>query len=130
QAYLGGYAYDPGLLMGFADLWLWGVLFIAALGLVLRGIKPASARGRASAPGSHVFALLFTLIWLMGGLALYYLAVLDRSAFHVRYASFVTPALYTLIAVGLMTFVRWRRSAPALLALALAVGLAHGAHAD
>ncbi len=130
QAYLGGYAYDPGLLMGFADLWLWGVLFIAALGLVLRGIKPASARGRASAPGIHAFALPFTLIWLMGGLALYYLAVLDRSAFHVRYASFVTPALYTLIAVGLMTFVRWRRSAPALLALALAVGLAHGAHAD
>jgi mannosyltransferase len=29
QAYLGGYAYDPALLGGFADVWLWGVLGVA-----------------------------------------------------------------------------------------------------
>ncbi|MCS6827975.1 MAG: glycosyltransferase family 39 protein [Caldilinea sp.] len=130
QAYLGGYAYDPTLLMGFADFWLWGIALAAALGLVLGRIAMTHTTRRTSAPAIHSFALPFTLAWLIGGLALYYLAVLDRSAFHVRYAGFVTPALYTLIAVGLAGFARWWRPAPALLALTLAVGLAHGAHAD
>jgi mannosyltransferase len=130
QAYLGGYAYDPGLLKGFADFWLWGALLIAVLGLAAGGITMARAIERSPVRLIHPFALLFTLAWLIGGLALYYLAVLDRSAFNVRYASFVTPALYTLIAVGLMGYARWWRPAPALLALALAIGLAQGAHAD
>ena len=49
---------------------------------------------------------------LLGGLALYYVAVLDRNAFNVRYASFVTPALYTLIAAGLAGFGRWWKPLP------------------
>lgn len=130
QAYLGGYAYDPGLIRGFADVWLWGVLFIAAFGLLTGGAMRAHATQRTPGQVARPFALLFTLAWLVGGLALYYLAVLDRSAFNVRYASFVTPALYTLLAVGLKEYARWWRPAPTFLGLALAVGLAYGAHAD
>ena len=40
--------------------------------------------------------LSFLLMWLIGALVLYYVAVLDRNAFNVRCASFVTPALYAL----------------------------------
>jgi hypothetical protein len=68
----------------------------------------------------------FTLTWLLGGLALYYVAVLDRNAFNVRYASFVTPALYTLIAVGLAGFGRWWKPLPYLLLVGLSVGSVPG----
>jgi hypothetical protein len=37
---------------------------------------------------------------LLGGLSLYYIAVVDRGAFNVRYASFVTPALYAALGLA------------------------------
>ena len=74
--------------------------------------------------------LSFILVWLLGGLALYYVAVLDRNAFNVRYASFVTPALYTLLAVGLVGFGRWGRLLPYLLLIGMLVGSAQAAYAD
>jgi hypothetical protein len=53
--------------------------------------------------------LLILLLWLVGGLALYYVAVLDRGAFNVRYASFVTPALYALMGVAVVALgQQWR----------------------
>ena len=74
--------------------------------------------------------LTFLLTWLLGGLALYYVAVLDRNAFNVRYASFVTPALYVLLGLGLAAYGRWGRALPALLVALLLVGLAPALQAD
>ncbi len=155
QAYLGGYAYDPALLGGFADAWLWGIAIIAVVGLVLGGWRerergrkregekgrggerertnlrsPISPSPRLPLSSSPHLPLSFTLAWLLGGLALYYVAVLDRNAFNVRYASFVTPALYTLVAAGLAGFGRWWRPLPYLLLAGLLVGSAQAAHAD
>ena len=152
QAYLGGYAYDPALLGGFADAWLWGVLGVAIVGIVV-GVslgdwrleigEEDGERGRLHNSQFTIHnsqlriclpvslsPLLFTLTWLLGGLALYYVAVLDRNAFNVRYASFVTPAIYTLIAVELAGFGRWWKPLPYLLLVGLSVGLATTAHAD
>jgi hypothetical protein len=140
QAYVGGYAYDPALLGGAGDVWLWGVLAVVVVGLVVGSTKLGAKETISNLPSPHlpispspnlfVSPLLFTLTWLFGGLALYYVAVLDRNAFNVRYASFVTPALYTLIATGLAGFARWRRFLPYLLLIALAIGLAQAAQAD
>ena len=74
--------------------------------------------------------LTFLLAWLLGALALYYVAVLDRNAFNVRYASFVTPALYALLGVGLAAYARWWRPLPALGAALLLLGLIPAIQAD
>jgi hypothetical protein len=86
QGYLGGYAWPHGLA---GQLWLWSILGLGGAGLILR----RAGRGEG-----------FLLAWLLGGLAFYYIAVLDRGAFNIRYASFVTPALYALLGIGLS---RW-----------------------
>lgn len=135
QAYLGGYAYDPALLGGFANVWLWGVLIVAAIGLLITLWRPEEGATLVNAPSSNPpisrsLPLSFILTWLVGGLALYYIAVLDRNAFNVRYASFVTPALYLVIAAGLAGFGRWWKPLPYVLALLLAAGLIQAAHAD
>ncbi len=116
QAYLGGYAFTPERLAGFGQLWLWGVLVLVGAGLT-----------RLSWGGRHIPFLVF---WLLGGLSLYYIAVLDRGAFNVRYSSFVTPALYVLMGLALARLGRlWRPLWPAVL-LVLGVGLAAGVHGD
>ena len=46
------------------------------------------------------FAIAPYVFLLFGALALYYLAVVDRGAFNVRYSSFVTPALYAAFGVA------------------------------
>jgi len=153
QAYVGGYAYDPALLGGAGEVWLWGGLAVVVVGLVVgsarQGDRETRRRGEgergkrgdnlqspisnlpiSQSPCPPLSPFLFTLTWLLGGLALYYVAVLDRNAFNVRYASFVTPALYTLIATGLAGFARWRRALPYLLLIALAIGLAQAVQAD
>ena len=165
QAYLGGYAYDPALLSGYANVWLWGGLVVAGVGLLMRGDwrleiarlrdwrledwrlgdrglaqsdDPRRRSAGKDAPIANLQSphrsipqpLSFILVWLLGGLALYYIAVLDRNAFNVRYASFVTPALYTLLAVGLAGFGRWRRPLPYLLLIGMLVGSAQAAYAD
>ncbi|MFO7635375.1 MAG: glycosyltransferase family 39 protein [Caldilinea sp.] len=136
HAYLGGYAYEPALLGGSGDLWLWGVLVVAVLGLIAGATRGAlrGTKARQSPISNPMISLsshlLFTLSWLLGGLALYYVAVLDRNAFNVRYASFVTPALYTLIAAGLAGFGRWWKPLPYLLMMGVIVGLAQAAYAD
>lgn len=132
QAYMGGYAYDGSLLAGNGALWLWAVLAVGAIGLVAgaASVRNRSYTAEATAVRVSPGAITFLLTWLVGGLALYYVAVLDRNAFNVRYASFVTPALYTLLGAGLAGFARWWRPLPYLLFLIVAAGLIHGAHAD
>ncbi len=107
RAYLGGYAVDA-LPSNVVMPWLWLVLLIVAVGLVFAGVRGSggareSRASMSSSPArlrSRSPALLLLLVWLLGALALYYTAVLDRGAFNVRYASFVTPALYALLGVG------------------------------
>lgn len=91
RAYVGGYAFSSEWVGRGASLWLWGVLALGGLGLLWVWVRQTSAR----------LPLSFLLVWLIGGLALYYVAVVDRGAFNVRYASFITPALYALLGVAL-----------------------------
>lgn len=120
QAYLGGYAFDAGWLGGRASLWLWGS---ALLGLGGALVATGYLRRQAG-------VISFLWAWLVGSLAFYYIAVIDRGAFNVRYSSFVTPALYPLIGIGLAVWARlWRPLA--LLAAVWTVGLwPQAIHAD
>lgn len=74
------------------------------------------------------YSLLIT--WLFAGLALYYIAVVDRGAFNIRYASFVTPALYALVGLGLAGLGRVQRWLPLAGLALLALGLLPAARAD
>ncbi|MCL4862539.1 MAG: hypothetical protein KJZ93_24215, partial [Caldilineaceae bacterium] len=75
-------------------------------------------------------AATFLLVWVFGGLALYYVAVLDRGAFNVRYSSFVTPALYLLMGWGLAAlWQQWRMAGAAALAIVVA-GMAPALYGD
>ncbi len=138
QAYLGGYAFDPALLANQATLWLWLVLAVSTVGVILTlaSARPSPITCHVShlSPITHhpspVTTLTFLLTWLLGGLALYYLAVLDRNAFNVRYSSFVTPALYTLIGVGLAAYARWWKPLPVVALALLLVGLWPALQAD
>lgn len=112
RAYLGGYAFSAEWAGGRSSFWLWSVLALGAVGLVLVTLR----RGAARLP------LSFLLMWLVGGLALYYVAVLDRNAFNVRYASFITPALYALLGAAVAGWSLWVRPM-GLVALLMVVAL-------
>lgn len=130
QAYAGGYAFDGAMLAGYATWWLWGVLLLAAAGL---GTAAAVLwRHRRSEPLTRLAAVHFSflLVWLAGALALYYVAVLDRNAFNVRYASFITPALYALLGIGLAALAYLWKPLPWLGALLLLAGLLPAQQAD
>ncbi|MEX1019896.1 MAG: hypothetical protein WDZ49_09575 [Litorilinea sp.] len=101
RAYWGGYAVDGTSMAAWADYWLVVILLLGGVGGVMWLVR---GRSRAAAKSDWRVAragVSFLLIWLVGGLALYYIAVWDRGAFNVRYASFVTPALYLLLSVAL-----------------------------
>ncbi len=99
QGHVGGYAFDPAA-GAWAGWWLWGVGGVAALGLI--ALVVARRRHSGSVRGDGFWqGLAFLGVWLIGGLLLYYIAVLDRGAFNVRYAAFVTPALYALVGLGI-----------------------------
>lgn len=129
HGYLGGYALDDVVLWGFSNQWLWLILCIAISGLALPVIFSATSptrqphhtrRTTAARLVSRISCLVsrvscpvssasFLPVWLLGGLALYYIAVLDRGAFNVRYSSFVTPPLYLLLGLALANWARiWR----------------------
>ncbi len=122
-AYLGGYSFDPALLGGQGALWLWSALAVLAGGLAAWLLR----RGRQ---GGELAALSFLLVWLALGLALYYIAVLDRGAFNVRYSSFVTPALYALLGVALAGWARLWRPLAVIAAIVLLAGFPAAARAD
>ncbi|RIK39568.1 MAG: hypothetical protein DCC55_17735 [Chloroflexi bacterium] len=104
QAYLGSYAFDPTGWGGVASIWLWAALALTVTGFLFIGLS-RSPVPPLPAPSPPVF--LF--VWAIGGLVLYYVAVLDRGAFNVRYSSLITPALYLLIGGSLAAWGRWWR---------------------
>ena len=111
QAYWGGYAFVPALGMGLGHVWL-------IVGAVVGGIGVGLAwfASRQKTP------LLFLLVWGFGGLALYYVAVVDRGAFNVRYSSFITPALYALLGIALTAWGRvWKPLGVIAVVVALAI---------
>ncbi|MCE7983429.1 MAG: hypothetical protein DYG89_19835 [Caldilinea sp. CFX5] len=129
QAYLAGYAFDPALLNGQGATWVWAMLALSLLSLLIlpfqKRITNYATRNtqHATRNTQHVTRnTLFLLIWLFGGLALYYIAVLDRGAFNVRYSSFITPALYLLMGLTLAAQTQWLR----LITVAGLAGLAVG----
>lgn len=116
HAYVGGYGFDAALPGMRGTVWLWAVLGLTVVGLLLQ---------RLPWPG-----MTFLLAWAVGGLALYYIAVVDRGAFNVRYSSFVTPALYALMGLGLAGLGRlWRPLTVIGLAVVL-LGMAPAVRAD
>jgi hypothetical protein len=105
RGHLGGYAFDPAAWGGYAAWWPWAVLAVAGLGLLLL----AGQRLHSAAPERRRFLLegTFLLVWLLGGLSLYYIAVLDRGAFNIRYSALVTPALFVLLGAAISGWGRW-----------------------
>ena len=125
QAYIGGYAFSAEWAGGLGTIWLVAVLAVFAAGV---GLHAAGARTTYVAAVRSRFSFVF--FWLAGGLALYYVAVLDRGAFNVRYSSFVTPALYVSLAVGIVAWRRLYVYLPVLFATILMAGFALGIQAD
>lgn len=107
--HMGGYAFDAAALSGYANVWLAISLALAASGLVALTVRRRRERfaDGETAPSSFGPELSFLLVWLAGGLFLYYIAVVDRGAFNIRYSSIVTPALFALLGAGLAGWGRW-----------------------
>ncbi len=104
RAYLAGYAVEA-LPPNLVTPWLWLVLLITLAGLIVSWPPMHKRLKQQLSPTARpllltTYYLLLLPVWLLGALALYYIAVLDRGAFNVRYASFVTPALYALLGLG------------------------------
>ncbi len=118
QAYIAGYAFDPAMLNGNGNNWLWVIL-----GLVLLGTLLHLMATRDALLATHHTQYSFLLAWLVGGLVLYYIAVLDRGAFNVRYSSFVTPALYVMLGLALAAWGRrwWLLTVAGLVLLAVGI---------
>lgn len=125
RGHLGGYAFDPAAWRGYAAWWPWAILAVAAVGLLML----AARRLRRSNAERRRFAteLGFMLVWLLGGLSLYYIAVLDRGAFNIRYSALVTPALLVLVGAGIAG---WGRRLSVAAAALLLAGLLPLAQAD
>jgi len=150
QTHLGGYAWNAQLLTVrnqlVGNLWLWMVLFLLGGGFTLaywrwnvgdRRQETEDSR-HASRITHHVslnthYSLLplsFLLVWLLGGLGLYYIAVLDRGAFNPRYAGFVTPALYALCGVIVAAWSRLWAPLGLVSGAILLAGVVPASHAD
>lgn len=141
QAHVAGYAFDGAArgAMSIANAWLWGVVALLVVGTAVSAVgvwQPSRGADGQDAGAAPVLAsalrspLAFLCVWLLGGLALYYIAVLDRGAFNPRYSSFVTPALYALLGMAVAEWHRLRRPLGWLGASVLVVGLALFARAD
>ncbi|MCB0185492.1 MAG: hypothetical protein KDE31_14580, partial [Caldilineaceae bacterium] len=61
---------------------------------------------------------------------LYYIAVLDRGAFNVRYSSFVTPPLYLLLGIACANWARLRQSLVLIPLGVCLIGFIPAIHAD
>jgi len=131
QGYLGGYAFDGASLAGYNNYWLWAILVITLSGLTLFFIQLlTNDELRFTFHGSRFTPHALILVWLFGGLALYYIAVLDRGAFNVRYSSLVTPPLYLLLGVALAGWWRWWRPLGIMVLLLFALGVGPALYAD
>jgi mannosyltransferase len=97
--------------------WLWLLVPLGGAGLALR--EPHRR------PNVALLA-----IWLLGGLALYYLLLTRRSAFNPRYISFVLPALWALAGWALAGWRRLLKPLPWILTVALIGVSIPSLHAD
>lgn len=88
--------------------WLW--LFLPLAGAILALRAPFRQR--------H---LVLLVMWLAGGLSLYYIVLTRLPAFNPRYISFVLPALWALVGWALTGWRRVSRVLPWLTAAALVV---------
>ena len=116
RAYTGGYGFAAGLPGVLGTVWLGALLAMTVIGLLLQRVAWSG--------------LTFLLAWTLGGLALYYIAVLDRGAFDVRYSSFITPALYALMGLGLAGLGRVWRPLTVVGMVVVLLGLAPTVRAD
>jgi 4-amino-4-deoxy-L-arabinose transferase-like glycosyltransferase len=130
QAYLAGYAFDPALLNGQGATWLWTMLALLLLALLILPLQTRITNHELRITNHELRNTLFLLTWLFGGLTLYYIAVLDRGAFNVRYSSFITPALYLLLGVALAGQAKWLRLLTVVGLTGLAVGFGPMVRAD
>lgn len=108
------YVLGPALDLTQGLPWLWGIAVGGTVGLAL-GAAWSIRGGKAR----QLWGSALLVIWLIGGLAFYYLVLMDRSTFHPRYISFVAPALYALLALALAAW--WRLWRPLGWAMALAL---------
>ncbi len=125
------YVLGPALSLMAGMPWLWGLAVGGTIGLAL--FLWHSCQSEIQNPKSKIQGargLLFLLIWLAGGLAFYYVVLVDRATFHPRYISFVTPALYALIGLALAGWWRVWRPLGVVAALALAVLVVPAVRAD
>ncbi|MCS7220661.1 MAG: glycosyltransferase family 39 protein [Anaerolineae bacterium] len=125
------YVLGPALSLTTGAPWLWGLAVGGALGLALFlwHPRPSEIRNPQSAI-QGAWGLLFLFTWLAGGLAFYYVILVDRATFHPRYISFVTPALYALIGLALTGWWRTWRPLGLVIALALAILVIPAVRAD
>jgi predicted permease len=142
RAYWGGYAFEESHLLGYGTAWLWAVAFLLVAGSILslvRGHTPASQRlppltgegwGGVVVQHSNITSLSFLLVWVVGSLGLYYMAVLERGTFNVRYSSLITPALYVLLGSALAALGVHRRGLAWIGGTLLAIGMIPGLYAD
>ncbi len=119
------YILGPAMSLAAGMPWLWGLAVGGLLGMGL-----LLWRARPERRGALAWHLGFLWVWVIGGLALYYVVLLDRATFHPRYISFITPAVYALIGVALAGWWRLRRPVGLALALALAVVVVPAVRAD
>lgn len=94
--------------------WLWLAVLAAGALLGFTAHKNGAARSRWD-------RLSLLALWLLGGLALYYLILVRRSAFDPRYISFVLPPLWALTGWALANLRMLARPLPWLAAGALAL---------
>ncbi len=130
QAYLAGYAFGPALLNGHGVTWLWAMLVIFLLALLIIPLQRKGTNHELRITNYESRNTLFLFLWLFGGLALYYIAVLDRGAFNVRYSSFITPALYLLMGLALAGQAKWLRLLTIVGLAGLAIGFVPMLRAD
>lgn len=105
------YVLGPALSLTTGAPWLWGLAVGNAIGLALFLWHPRPSEiQNPKRETQGAWGLLFLLTWLAGGLAFYYVILMDRATFHPRYISFVAPALYTLIGLALAGW--WRAWQP------------------
>mgnify|MGYP000026061654 CR=1 FL=1 len=143
QAYLGGYPFTPDMFgvsqyfTGTNWLWITACLLALGLGLVIAlslAVNPMLRRSvvtvNVQSPRPQHTPLAFLFVWLFGGLALYYIAVLDRGAFNVRYSSFVTPALYAVLGIALAAFSKLGKIISIIVAVIIAMGMGIASYVD
>jgi len=90
HGHIAGYTWALVDETGWSSLWFWSILGATAVGLIMLTVRRNGQQG-------FLRDFSFLLIWFAGGLLLYYVAVLDRGAFNIRYSAMVTPALVALL---------------------------------